>query len=154
MVRLFAAYDAAGECRGERWQAEQQGIVLEETFERNVTAANRSGGSSEIRDPDRGDDLGPQPCRLDGEWVGSSAIFLRQGYGYLLGAQVLARARGRGGYRAMVAARLAWLAERGVGYAVTQARASTSAPILERLGFESLFESRCYRLDAERARPI
>jgi hypothetical protein len=47
----------------------------------------------------------------------------------------------------MVAARLAFLASLGVTYAVTQARASSAAPILEKLGFETLFEAQSYRLD-------
>jgi hypothetical protein len=39
------------------------------------------------------------------------------------------------------------LRARGCGCAVTQAREATSAPILERLGFETLFTSRCYVLE-------
>jgi hypothetical protein len=50
-------------------------------------------------------------------------------------------------YRSLVAARLAFLHERGVDYAVTQARESTSAPILEHLGFETLFRGRCHVID-------
>lgn len=83
-------------------------------------------------------------ARLDGAVVGTGALALRGGYGYLLGTQVLAAARGRGVYRALVAARLAALRARGLAYAVTQAREATSAPMLEHLGFETLFRSRCY----------
>ncbi len=82
-----------------------------------------------------------------GELVGTSALLVRDGFGYLLGGQVLASARGLGAYRAMVAARLAFLAARGMGYAVTQARAGTSAPILEKLGFERLYDCCCYSLE-------
>ena len=87
-----------------------------------------------------------------GEIVGTAGIFVRPAmpespaFGYLVGTQVREQARGRGAYRALVAARLALLASRSVDYAVTHARAETSAPILERLGFETLFESRCYVL--------
>jgi hypothetical protein len=58
---------------------------------------------------------------------------------------VLPAARGRGAYRALVAARLAFLRARHVEYAVTQAREATSAPMLEHLGFETLFRSTCWR---------
>jgi GNAT superfamily N-acetyltransferase len=57
---------------------------------------------------------------------------------YFLGGVVLPAFRGRGLYRALVAARLRYAAERGIPYATIHARASTSAPILERLGFETL----------------
>ena len=85
-------------------------------------------------------------ARLGGAVVGTAGLVLREGYAYLLGAQVLESARGHGAYRALVMARLSFLRERGIGYAVTQAREATSAPILEHLGFETLYRSRCYRL--------
>jgi GNAT superfamily N-acetyltransferase len=69
-------------------------------------------------------------------------------YAYLFGAQVFPAFRGRGIYRALVAARLGFLAARGVSLAVTQARAATSAPLLERFGFETVFHSRCYLLES------
>ena len=78
------------------------------------------------------------------EWVGTAALLLRGDYAYLLAAQVLERARGKGAYRALIAVRLAFLRERGIGYAVTHAREATSAPMLEHLGFETLFRSKCY----------
>jgi hypothetical protein len=47
----------------------------------------------------------------------------------------------------LIAARLAFLRERGLEYAVTHAREATSAPMLEHLGFETLFRGACYQLD-------
>ncbi len=79
--------------------------------------------------------------------LGAAAVHAREGYGYLVGGAVAEDARGRGIYRALVAARLAFLRDRGVEYAVTQAREATSAPILERLGFETLFRGRCHVLE-------
>lgn len=76
--------------------------------------------------------------------LGAGAILLREDHGYLVGTAVKEGARGRGVYRSLVAARLAFLHERGIEYAVTQARESTSAPILEHLGFETLFRGRCH----------
>ena len=57
---------------------------------------------------------------------------------YLLGGVTLPEFRGRGAYRALVAARLAFARARGIALATSHARAQTSAPILERLGFEML----------------
>lgn len=83
-------------------------------------------------------------AELDGAPVGTAAMIFCGDHGYLVGTQVLGPARGRGAYRALVAARLRLLAERNIAYAVTQAREATSAPLLEKLGFETLFASRCY----------
>ncbi len=80
------------------------------------------------------------------DWLATAGMSRNAEYGYLVGGQVLERARGRGAYRALVAARLAFLHARRIPFAVTQARAATSAPILERLGFETLFDSKCYLL--------
>ncbi len=83
-------------------------------------------------------------ARIGSEVVGTAWLSLREDYAYLLGTQVFEAARGRGAYRALVAARLAFLRERGIDVAVTHAREATSAPMLEHLGFETLFRSRCY----------
>jgi len=61
---------------------------------------------------------------------------------YLTGGNVLPAYRGRGVYRALIAARLA--DARGVRFATTQARAVTSAPILERLGFATAVAYRAF----------
>jgi GNAT superfamily N-acetyltransferase len=84
---------------------------------------------------------------VDGEWAGTAALLIRDDFGYLVGAQVLEAMRGRGIYRALIAARLAFLEARGLGYAVTHAQEATSAPILERLGFETLLHSTCFVVD-------
>lgn len=81
------------------------------------------------------------------EGVGTSAVLLRDDYGYLVGGAVTEHARGSGVYRALVAARLAFLRDRGIEYAITHAREATSAPLLEHLGFETLFRGACYELD-------
>jgi GNAT superfamily N-acetyltransferase len=83
-------------------------------------------------------------AKRDGRCVGTAGILLRGSYGYLVGTQVLAAARGGGVYKALVAGRLAFLHDRGISFAVTHARESTSAPMLEHLGFETLFRSKCY----------
>lgn len=72
---------------------------------------------------------------LDGEPLGaaSSQFFPRSVY--LFGGVVSPEARGRGLYRALVAARLRDAAARGIGVATTQALEQTSAPLLAHMGF-------------------
>ncbi len=81
------------------------------------------------------------------EDAGTSGLLLREDHAYLVGGAVTEAARGRGLYRALVAARQAFLRDRGVEYAVTHAREATSAPMLEHLGFETLYRGACYQLD-------
>ncbi len=57
---------------------------------------------------------------------------------YLIGGVVLERYRGRGLYRALVRARLAHARARGLALATSHAREATSAPILEKLGFDTV----------------
>lgn len=83
---------------------------------------------------------------VDGVIVGSAGIFLRDGFGYFVGGLVAPEARGRGVYRALVAARLAFLRSRGITRAVTHAREATSAPMLEHLGFRTVYPYECWYL--------
>jgi len=57
---------------------------------------------------------------------------------FLMGAVVLPAFRGRGIYRALVAARLAHARSFGIELATTHAREVSSAPILEKLGFATV----------------
>ena len=75
---------------------------------------------------------------IDGEPAGSSGLTLYPPQGaFISGGAVLEKFRGRGVYRAMVAARLAMAREAGIP-GVWVWGAHTSAPILERLGFETI----------------
>ena len=71
----------------------------------------------------------------DGEPAATAASVVFERSVYLLGGVTREAFRGRGLYRALVAARLAHARARGVELAISHARAQTSAPILERLGF-------------------
>jgi hypothetical protein len=76
---------------------------------------------------------------LDGEIV-SAGTAAPTDHGLLLyGGATLPRARGRGAYRALIAARWADAVERGTPALITQG-GSMSRPILERLGFERVGE--------------
>jgi GNAT superfamily N-acetyltransferase len=77
-------------------------------------------------------------ARCGGEPAATAGSVLFAKSIYLIGGVTLEKFRGRGLYRALVAARLAFARSRGVMLATSIARAETSAPILERLGFETL----------------
>lgn len=77
-------------------------------------------------------------ARLDGRPAGSAAMALQPRSAYLMGAVVLPELRGRGLYRALVTARASHAARLGLSLATSHARASTSAPILIRLGFREV----------------
>jgi GNAT superfamily N-acetyltransferase len=64
---------------------------------------------------------------------------------YMIGAAVLPRFRGTGVYRALVAARLETAAAAGLELATTQALESTSAPMLEHMGFETVARFTVFR---------
>jgi hypothetical protein len=86
-------------------------------------------------------------ARYQGEPAGTAGFILKQDMAYLVGGNVLPALRRRGIYRALVAARMARLCELGIRCAVTHARASTSAPILEKLGFTTAYHSTLFMLD-------
>ena len=77
----------------------------------------------------------------DEEPAGTAALSELPGLSYLLGAQVLPSFRGRGLYRELLAAR-ANVALNPLG---TLSRESTSAPILEALGFETVVRYRMFQ---------
>ena len=85
---------------------------------------------------------------LDGEPVGTAGSTLAGPAVRLWGAGVLESARGRGAYRAMLAARLRWALEEGATMALVKGRAMTSAPVLRRAGFASYGQERCWQWTA------
>jgi hypothetical protein len=87
-------------------------------------------------------------ARIDGVPVGTAGMVLKPRCAYFVGGNVLEPYRQRGVYRAMLATRLARADRAGLSLAVTQAREESSAPILEKLGFESVFSAVLYRNDS------
>lgn len=77
-------------------------------------------------------------ARYQGTAAGTAGCVVFERSVYLLGGVVLPAFRRRGLYRALVASRLRYAAERGIPFVTSHARASTSAPLLERLGFETV----------------
>ncbi len=87
-------------------------------------------------------------ARINGTPAGTASFFRKREAAYLMGGNILPEFRKQGLYSALVAQRLEAVRYIGLNYAVTHARAHTSAPILERLGFETMFESRVYQSPA------
>lgn len=83
---------------------------------------------------------------LDGIPVAVAGVQLVDGVARLSGAGVLDAYRGRGIYRALVAARVTYAVEHGATMALTQGDIATSSPILQRLGFVSYGREHSYRL--------
>ena len=83
---------------------------------------------------------------VDGEIVGSAGYTLAGDVVRLWGAGVLPSARGRGVYRALLAARCQAGAAEGATLAVVKGRTTTSAPILRRAGFTPYGTQHCYQL--------
>lgn len=85
-------------------------------------------------------------ARVGGEAAGTAGFYLKEKSVYLVGGNVLPKFRGRGIYRALLDTRLRFARERGYRLAVTQARERTSAPILEKLGFQTAFRDQMFQL--------
>lgn len=84
-------------------------------------------------------------ARLKGIPVGTAGFFLKSKSAYLVGGNVLKSHRGKGIYRGLLAERFRILKDLGVDTVVTHARENTSAPILERLGFETAYRYEIYQ---------
>jgi GNAT superfamily N-acetyltransferase len=80
-------------------------------------------------------------ARLEGEPVAAGRATFAPGGAVLNGGATLPHARGRGAYRALVAARWEEAVRRGTPALITQAGAM-SRPILQRLGFREVAEIR------------
>lgn len=76
-------------------------------------------------------------ARWDGEPAATAGAALHPRSIYMIGGVVLPAFRGRGLYRALVDARLAFARQHGIELATSLAKSDTSAPILERMGFET-----------------
>ncbi len=83
---------------------------------------------------------------LGGTPVAVAGLELVDSVARLSGGGVLEAYRGRGVYRALVAARVTYAAEHGATMALTQGDIATSSPILRRLGFVSSGREHSYRL--------
>ncbi|WP_309127539.1 hypothetical protein [Microbacterium sp.] len=85
-------------------------------------------------------------ARIDGAAVSTGGCTMADGFVRLWGAATLPEARGKGAYRAVLAERLRIGAALGARTALVKGRVTTSAPILQRAGFEHLGDERGYTL--------
>lgn len=83
-------------------------------------------------------------ARRGDEPVGTAGTVMKDGYGYLIGGVVLKSHRGFGVYRSLIHARMVDLIKEKIPLAVTWARETSSAPILEKMGFETAFKAKNY----------
>ncbi|MFT3698690.1 MAG: GNAT family N-acetyltransferase [Kofleriaceae bacterium] len=81
----------------------------------------------------------------EGEAVGAGSYVAFSRSAFLMNAVVVPAFRGRGAYRQLVVARLADARARGIPIATTNAMASTSAPMLRKMGFADVAELTMYR---------
>jgi hypothetical protein len=84
-------------------------------------------------------------ARLDGVPVGTGGFILKQRCAYFVAANVLNEYRGRGIYRSLLSARASAVRDLGLNLVVTHARENTSAPILEKLGFQTAYKYRIFQ---------
>jgi hypothetical protein len=77
--------------------------------------------------------------------VGAAGFTMVDGVLRLWGGGVLAKARGRGAYRALLTARCLQGIRQGATLALVKGRSATSAPILRRAGFTSYGTEQCYQ---------
>jgi GNAT superfamily N-acetyltransferase len=83
-------------------------------------------------------------ARIDGEPAATAGYASTGNSAFLVGGVVLPAFRRRGIYRALVGARLAHAAARGLELATSHARGDTSAPILATVGFTTVCEFRVF----------
>lgn len=85
-------------------------------------------------------------AHLDGRPIGHAGCWMDGDVVRLFSGGVLPEARGRGVYRALVAARCRFAIEHGAELALVKARIGTSGPVLRRAGFTAYGEERCYQM--------
>ncbi len=121
--------------------------VLKVVFGGEVPPDQRLGAESKKvgRDIERGRG-GGVVAYLDDEPVGTGGITINDGGGRLWSGSVLDEHRGRGVYRALLAARLEYAVRHGATMALVKGRVETSGPILRRAGFVAHGQERSYRV--------
>lgn len=83
---------------------------------------------------------------VDGKPAGSGGVAVTDGVARLWGGAVVESARGKGVYRAILAARLRYGAANGASMALVKGRIETSGPILRRAGFTAHGQEVMYRV--------
>ncbi|MFJ4677973.1 GNAT family N-acetyltransferase [Kitasatospora sp. NPDC088783] len=106
---------------------------LERTAARNAKATPAGRGGTLV-------------AYLDGEPVGTGGVAVVDGVARLTGGVVVPARRGRGVYRAVLAARLDYAAANGATMALVKSNPAASGPILRRTGFTAFGQEPVYAL--------
>lgn len=85
--------------------------------------------------------------KSDGLSLGTAGYINKGKSAYLVGGNILPKYRGRGFYKALVKKRLDLIKNHGIPLATTGARDHTSAPILEKFGFKTVYRSEIFQFD-------
>jgi GNAT superfamily N-acetyltransferase len=107
--------------------------ALEATFPGEAAKVVSGGGGAVV-------------AHLDGRPVGSGGLTVAGPDARLWGGVVVPEARGRGVYRAVLAARLRYAVAAGADLAIVKGRVETSGPILRRAGFAAFGQERSWLL--------
>jgi GNAT superfamily N-acetyltransferase len=133
-----------------RWTTDEETLrhayqVLKVVFGGDVPPDQRLRIESEQvrRDVERGRGGGVVAYR-DQEPIGTGGITVADDVGRLWSGSVLEAHRGRGVYRALLAARLEYAEAHGATMALVKGRVETSGPILRRAGFVAHGQERSY----------
>ncbi|HET9419485.1 MAG TPA: GNAT family N-acetyltransferase [Nocardioides sp.] len=135
-----------------RWTTDEATLrhayeVLKVVFGGAVPPEHRLRVESEQvrRDVERGRG-GGVVAYLGDEPVGTGGVTVADDVARLWSGSVLEEHRGRGAYRAMLAARLDYALRNGATMALVKGRVETSGPILRRAGFVAHGQERSYRV--------
>ncbi len=135
-----------------RWTTDEPTLrhaydVLKVVFGGDVPSEHRLRVESEQvrRDVDTGRG-GGLVAYLGDRPVGTGGVTVADDVARLWSGSVLEEHRGRGAYRALLAARLEYAARHGATMALVKGRVETSGPILRRAGFAAHGQERSYRV--------
>ncbi|NUR28402.1 MAG: GNAT family N-acetyltransferase [Catenulispora sp.] len=132
---------------------------LEEVYPVSAGAFDQPVASPEFRAAERatlfaaGNPAVRYLARVDGQVVGSAGVTVEGDVAKLWGGGVLAAYRGRGVYRALLAARLETAVAQGATFALVKARTGTSSPILRKAGFIAYGQEFHHEIPVRRAQP-
>ncbi|HEV3382827.1 MAG TPA: GNAT family N-acetyltransferase [Trebonia sp.] len=126
-----------------------RGAAVEETLD--VLALSLTGGASALAAQALAAQALAAPggtvvAYSDGVPVGSGGVTMADGVARLWGGGVVPSARGRGVYRAVLAARLEYATAHGATMALVKGRVETSGPILRRAGFAAYGQELIYKV--------
>ncbi len=86
-------------------------------------------------------------AKINGRPAGTAGFVKKNRSAYLIGGNVLEDHRGHGVYKALIKARLDAISSLGLQLATTGTREKTSSPILEKLGFKTVYWDEIFQFD-------